>query len=152
MRRSFPSKVVGVVLPRICRPCLSEEVLPHARLSVAIKQPHAKSSTSRLPLPRSKLLCAVCNDSSFRLSHNLLVHTTSSTGRKKRKDDESFLDWFSCRTNSDSLGYNSSYQEDILHAFLKKIKATAILNEEHRKERNMLVFELIYNPLFHYLE
>ena len=31
----------------------------------------------------------------------------------KRRSDESFLDWFSCWTNSESLGYISSRQEDI---------------------------------------
>ena len=52
---------------------------------------------------------------------------------KKRRDDESFLDWFSCWTNSESLEYNSSYQKDILCAFSKKMKAIAILNKERRK-------------------
>ena len=133
LSRSFLSKVVGIISPRICHPYLSEEVLPHGRSSAAMEQPHAKSSASELPLQRLKSPCALCNDSSFRLCHNLSVHTTSSIGRKKRRDDESFLNWFSCWTNSKSLGYNSSRHEDILRAFSNKIKATAILNKKHRK-------------------
>ena len=98
-----------------------------------MEQPTANSSTSGLPLWQLELPCAVCIYSSFQLCHNLPVHTTSSAGRKKMRDDECFLDWFSCRTSSESLGYNSSRPEDILRAFLKKIKATVVLNEEHRK-------------------
>ena len=44
-----------------------------------------------------------------------------------------FQDWFSRWTSSESLGYNSSRQEDILHAFSKKMKATVVVNEGHRK-------------------
>ena len=49
-RRSFPSKVGGIVSPGFCHPCLSEEVRPLGRLSGAIEQPPMKSSASRLPL------------------------------------------------------------------------------------------------------
>ena len=108
-------------------------MLPRGRSSAAIEQPHTKSSMFRLLLWQLKLPCAICNVSSFQICHNLPIRTTSSISRKKRRDDESFLDWFSHRTNSELLGYNSSRQEDVLRAFSKKIKATAILKEEHRK-------------------
>ena len=98
-----------------------------------MEQPPTKSSASGLPLQRLELPCAVRNDSSFQLCHNLPIHTTSLVGWKKLRDDESFLDWFSRRTSSESLGYNSFLQEDILRAFSKKMKATTILNKEHRK-------------------
>ena len=52
---------------------------------------------------------------------------------RKRRDDECFLDWFSWRTSSESLGYNSFLQKDILHAFSKKMNATKVLNEDQRK-------------------
>ena len=71
--------------------------------------------------------------SDFQLCQNLPVRTTSSAGQQNRRDDECFLDWFSRRTSSESLGYNSSRQEDILCAFSKKMKATVLLNEDHRK-------------------
>ena len=53
-------------------------------------------------------------------SNHILVCATSLTSRKKRRENESFLDWFSRRTNFESLGYTSSRQEDILRAFSKK--------------------------------
>ena len=106
--RSFPSKVGGIMSPGFCRPCLSEGVLPRGRSSGAMEQPPAKSSNSGLPLRRLELPCAVHNDSFFQLCHNLPVHTTSSAGWQKRRDDECLLDWFSWRTSSESLGYNFS--------------------------------------------
>ena len=106
---------------------------PRRRSSGAIEQPPATLSASELPLWRLEVPCAVRNDSDFQLCQNLLVHTTSSVGRQKKRNDECFLDWFSRRTSSELLGYNSSCQEDILHAFSKKMKATALLNEDHRK-------------------
>ena len=133
LHRSFPSKVGGIVSPGFCRPCLSEGVLPCGRSSGAMEQPLAKSSASRLPLRQLELPCVVCNASDSQLCHNLPVRTTSSTGWQKRKDDECFLDWFSRRTSSESLGYNSSRHENILCTFLKKLKATALLNKDHRK-------------------
>ena len=116
-----------------CRPCLSEGVRPLGRSSGAIEQPPTKSSVSGLPLRWLELSCAVRNDSYFQLCHNLPIHTTLSACRQKRRDDECFLDWFSRRTSSESLGYNSSRQEDILRAFSKKMKATVLLNNDHRK-------------------
>ena len=133
LRRSFPSKVGGIVSPRFCRPCHSEGVLPRGRSSGAIEQPPAKLSAFGLPLQRLELPCAVCNASDSQFCHNLPVRSTSSAGWQKRRDDEYFLDWFSRRTSSESLGYNFSRQEDILRALSKKMKATALLNEDHRK-------------------
>ena len=65
LRHSFLSKVVGIVLPGICRPCLSEEVLPHGHSRGAMEQPPVKLLASELVLRWLKLPCAVCNDSSF---------------------------------------------------------------------------------------
>ena len=98
-----------------------------------MEQPPAKSSASAFPLQRFELPCAVCNASDSQPCLNLPVHTTSSVGRQKRRDDECFLDWFSRRTSSESLGYNSSRQEDILCVFSKKMKASIVVNEGHTK-------------------
>ena len=133
LRRSFPSKVGGIVSPGFCRPCHSEGALPRGRSSGAMEEPLAKSFASRLPLRRLELPCAIRNASDSQLCRNLPVCTTSSVGRQKRRDDECFLDWFSRRMSSESLGYNSSCHEDILHVFSKKMKATAVVNEGYRK-------------------
>ena len=133
LRRSFPSKVGGIVSPGFCRPCYSEGVLPRGRSSGAMEQPPAKSSASGLLLRRLELPCAIRNASDSQLCRNLPIRTTSSVGRQKRRDDECFLDWFSRQTSSESLGYNSSRQKDILCVFSKKMKATAVVNEGHRK-------------------
>ena len=45
-------------------------------------------------------------------------------------ESEIFLDWFSCRTNSDSLDYASLRQEDILQAFSKKRDVDARLKDQ----------------------
>ena len=133
LRCSVPSKVGGIVSPRLCRPCHLEGVLLRGCSSGAMEQPPAKSSASGLPLRRLELPCAVHNASDSQLCHNLPVRTTSSVGQQKRRDDECFLDWFSRRTSSESLEYNSSHQEDILCVFSKKMKASAVVNEGHRK-------------------
>ena len=133
LRRSFPSKVGGIVSSGFSRPCHSEGVLPRGRSSGAMEQPPAKSSASRLLLRRLELPRAVRNASDSLPCLNLPVRTTSSVGRQKRRDDECFLDWFSRRTSSESLGYNSSRQEDILCVFSKKMKAFAVVIEGHRK-------------------
>ena len=133
LRHSFLSKVHGIVSPGFCRPCHLEGVLPCGRSSGAMEQPPAKSSASELPLRRLELPCAVRHASDSQFCHNLPVHSTSSAGRQKRRDDECFLDWFSRRISSESLGYNSSCHEDILCSFSKKMKATAVVNEDHRK-------------------
>ena len=130
---SFPSKVGGIVSPGFCRPCHSEGVLPRGRSSGAMEQPLVKSSASGLSLRRLELPCAIRNASDSQLCRNLPVRTTSLVGRQKRRDDECFLDWFSRQTSSESLGYNSSREEDILRVFSKKMKATAVVNEGHRK-------------------
>ena len=131
--RSFPSKVGGIVSPGFSRLCHKEGVLLRGHSSGAMEQPPAKSSASGLPLRRLELPHAVRNASDSQPCLNLPVRTTSSVGRQKRRDDECFLDWFSRRTSSESLGYNSSRQEDILHVFSKKMKASAIVIEGHRK-------------------
>ena len=77
LRRSFPSKVGGIVSPGFCRPYHSEGVLPRGRSSGAMEQPPAKSSASGLPLQRLELPCAVRNASDSQLCHNLPVHSTS---------------------------------------------------------------------------
>ena len=133
LRRSVPSKVGGIVSPGFCCPFYSEGVLPRGRSSGAMEQPPAKSSASGFLLRRLELPCAVRNASDSQPCLNLPVRTTSSVGRQKRRDDECFLDWFSRRTSSESLGYNSSRQEDILRVFLKKMKASAVVIEGHRK-------------------
>ena len=133
LRRSFPSKVGGIMSSGFCRPYLSEGVLPRGRSSGAMEQPPAKSFASRLPLRWLELPCAIRNASDSQLCRNLPVRTTSLVGRQKRRDNECFLDWFSRWTSSESLGYNSSCQEDILRVFLKKMKATAVVNDGHRK-------------------
>ena len=109
LHHSFPSKVGGIMSLGFCRPCLSEGVFPSGCSSSIMEQPPAKSSASGLPLRRLELPCVVRNDNYFQLCHNLPVHTTSSVDRKKRRDDECFLDWFSRWTSSESLGYNSSH-------------------------------------------
>ena len=98
-----------------------------------MEQPHAKLSALGLPVRQLELPCAIRNASDSQLCFNLPVRTTLSVGRQKRKDDECFLDWFSRRMSSESLGYNSSCQEDILRVFSKKMKATAVVNKGHRK-------------------
>ena len=92
LRRSFPSKVGGIVSIGFCRPCHSEEVLPRGHSSGALEQPPAKSSALGLPLRWLELPCAVRNASDSQLCHNLPVRSTSSAGRQKRRDDECFLD------------------------------------------------------------
>ena len=116
LRRSVPSKVGGIVSAGFCHPCHSEGVFPRERSSGAIEQPPAKSSTSGFPLQRLELPCAVHNASDSQPCHNLPVRTTSSVSQQKQRD-ECFLNWFSRRTSSESLGYNSSRQEDILCFF-----------------------------------
>ena len=131
--RSVPSKVGGIVSAGFCRPCHSEGVLPRGHSSGAMEQPPAKSSASRFPLRRLELPCALYNATDSQPCHNLPVRTTSSVGRQKRRDDECFLDWFSRQTSSESLGYISFRQEDIPCVFSKKMKATVVVNEGHRK-------------------
>ena len=92
LRRSFPSKIGGIVSRRFCLPYLSEGVLPCGRSSSAIEQPPAKLPASGLLLQRLELPCAVRNDSDFQLCHNLPIRTTSLAGQQKRRDDECFLD------------------------------------------------------------
>ena len=80
---------------------------------------------SGLPLRWSKSPYATCKGSPIGFSNHIPVRATSLTCRKKRRKNESFLDWISRRTNSKSLGYTSLHQEDILRAFSKKKDADA---------------------------
>ena len=61
----------------------------------------------------------VCNSGSHPLRDHVIRRTTSLVLQRKREENESFVDWFSRRTSSESLGYTSSHQKDILKAFLK---------------------------------
>ena len=81
LRRSFPSKVGGIVSLGFCRPCHSEGVLPRGHSSGAKEQPPVKSSASGLPLRQLELPCAIHNASDSQLCRNLPVRTTSSVGR-----------------------------------------------------------------------
>ena len=81
LRRSFPSKVGGIVSLGFCRPCHSEGVLPRGCSKGAMEQPPAKSSASELPLRRLELPCVVCNASDSQLCHNLPVCSASSAGQ-----------------------------------------------------------------------
>ena len=63
LRRSFPSKVDGIVSPGFCHPCHSKGVLPRGRSSGAMEQPPAKSSASGPTLRWLELPCAVHNAS-----------------------------------------------------------------------------------------
>ena len=77
LRRSFPSKVGGIISPGFCRPYHLERVIPRGRSSGAMEQPPAKSSASGLSLRRLELPCAVRNASDSQLCHNLPIRTTS---------------------------------------------------------------------------
>ena len=63
LRRSFPSKVCGIVSLGFCCPCHLEGVLPRGRSSGAMEQPPAKSSALGLPLRQLELPCAIRNAS-----------------------------------------------------------------------------------------
>ena len=116
---SFCSDVHHVVEPGITHPTHSHEVVPLQQRSIVQSQLQATSLGSRLPLRRSKSSYATCKGSPIRLNH-IPVRATLLTCRKKRRENESFLDWLSHRTNSESLGYTSLRQENILRAFSKK--------------------------------
>ena len=76
LRRSFPSKVGGIVSLGFSHPCHSEGVLPRGCSSGAMEQPPAKSSASQLPLRRLELPRAVRNASDSQPCLNLPVRTT----------------------------------------------------------------------------
>ena len=78
---------------------------------------------SQLPLHRIKSPCATCSGNFVQTLNHTPLRTTSLTCRKKRRENKSFVDWFTRRTNSESLGYTSSRQEDILRALSKRKKA-----------------------------
>ena len=100
-------------------PCpghLHELVRPQQRSTIR-RELKTKSSNSFLPVKRSRSLCAVCNGRSHPLKDHVIRWTTPLVLQRKREENESFVDWFSRRTSSESLGYTSSRQEDILKAF-----------------------------------
>ena len=111
------------VSPGIPRPTQSHE-LPLHRCRVPL-QKHMQTCSlgSQLPLHRIKSPCATCSGNSIETLNHTTLRTTSLTCQKKRRENESFVDWFTRRTNSESLGYTSSHQEDILRALSKKRKA-----------------------------
>ena len=117
---SFCSDVQHVVGPEIPRPTHSHEVVPLQQRSIVRSQLQATSLGSGVPLRRSKSSYATCKGSPIGFSNHIPMRATSLTCRKKRRENESFLDWFSRQTNSESLGYTSLRQEDILRAFSKK--------------------------------
>ena len=61
----------------------------------------------------------VCNGGSHPLRDHVIRWTTPLVLRTKREENASFVDWFSRHMSSESLGYTSSCQEDILKAFLR---------------------------------
>ena len=117
---SFCSDVQHAVEPEIPRPTHSHEVVPLQQRSIVRSQLQATSLGSGLPLRLPKSPYATCKDSPIGFRNHIPVRVTSLTCRKKRRENESFLDWFSRRTNSESLGYTSLRQEDLLRALSKK--------------------------------
>ena len=110
------------VSPRISRPTKSHELPIHRRRMPLQKHMQTNSLGSQLPLHRIKSPCATCNGNSIQTLNHISLLTTSLTCQKKRRENESFVDWFTLRTNSKSLGYTSSRQEDILRALSKRRK------------------------------
>ena len=69
------------------------------------------------------MLCAKCHDSSSGLGNCIPMKTTLLTCLKKRRENESFLEWFNQQTNFDSLEYTSSRQKDFLQVFSRRKEA-----------------------------
>ena len=110
------------VSPRIPRPTQSHELPLHRHHGPLQKHMQTSSLGSQLPLHRIKLPCATCSGNSVQTLNHTPLRTTSLTCQKKRRENESFVDWFTCRTNSESLDYTSSRQEDILRTLSKRRK------------------------------
>ena len=104
---------------RIPCPGHSHELVHPQEGSTIRRELKTKSSNSFLPVKQSRSLCALCNGGSHPLRDHVIRRTTPLVLRRKREENESFVDWFSRRTSSESLGYTSSRQEDILKAFLR---------------------------------
>ena len=111
--------------PEIPRPTHSHEVVPLQQRNIVRSQLQATLLGSGPPLRWSKSLYATCKGSPIGFRNHIPMCATLLTCRKKRRENENFLDWFSRRTNSESLGYTSLHQEDILRAFSKKKDADA---------------------------
>ena len=120
--RSDVQHVVGLGIPHRTH---SHEVVLLQQRNTVQSQLQATSLGSGLPLRRSNLPYATCKGSPIGLNNHIPMCATLLTCWKKRRKNESFLDWFSHRTNSESLGYTSLRQEDILRAFSKKKDADA---------------------------
>ena len=102
---------------RVLCPGHSQELVRPQEGTTIRRELKTKSSNSFLPVKLSRSLCAVCNGGSHSLRDHVIRRTTPLVLRRKREENESFVDWFSRRTSSESLGYTSSRQEDILRAF-----------------------------------
>ena len=90
-----------------CPDHLHELVRPQEGSTIR-RELKTKSLNSFLPIKRSRSLCAVCNGESHPLRDHVIRRTTPLVLRRKREENESFVDWFSRRTSSESLGYISS--------------------------------------------
>ena len=110
------------VSPRIPCPTQSHELPLHQHHGPLQKHMQTSSLGSQLPLHRMKLPCTTCSGNSVQTLNHTPLRTTFLTCRKKRRENESFVDWFTRRTNSKSLGYTSSRQEDILRTLSKRRK------------------------------
>ena len=89
---SFCSDVQHVVGPEIPRPTHSHEVVPLQQRSIVWSQLQATSLGSGLPLRRPKSPYATCKDSPIGFRNHIPVRAMSLTCRKKRRENESFLD------------------------------------------------------------
>ena len=118
------------VSPGIPCPTQSHELHLHRRRVPLQKHMQTSSLGSQLPLHRIKSPCATCSGNSIQTLNHTPLRTTSLTYWKKRRKNEIFVDWFTRRTNSESLGYTSSSQEDILRALSKKRKANVRSKDE----------------------
>ena len=96
------------VSPGIPRPTQSHELPLHRRSVPLQKHMQTSSLCYHLPFHRIKSPCTTCSGNSIQTLNHTPLRTTSLTCRKKRRENESFVDWFTRRTNSESLGYTSS--------------------------------------------
>ena len=89
---SFCSDVQHVVGPEIPRSTHSHEVVSLQQRSIVQSRLQATSLGSRLPLRRSKSPYATCKGSPIGFRNHIPMRATSLTCRKKRRENESFLD------------------------------------------------------------
>ena len=107
-------------IPQHCRP-----VKKHVK---------TKSLGSVPPVGRIELACATCSGASIQPWNHIPLHSTSLTCQRKRRENESFMDWFTYRMNFESLGYTSLRQVDILRAFSKKRAADVGLEKQQANQ------------------